>query len=41
MKEKDHGFITRAGEFLDRSQALERFGVSRSQDMAAGERQSG
>ena len=34
--EKNHGFVTEKGEFLDRPEVFRRFGASRSQDLQAG-----
>jgi len=33
--ERNHGFVTETGEFLDRSEAFRRFGAARSQDLQA------
>jgi hypothetical protein len=33
--DKNHGFVTHAGEFLDRAEAFRRFGTKRSQDLKA------
>jgi len=33
--EKNHGFVTEKGEFLDRPQVFRRFGAARSQDLQA------
>ena len=33
--EKNHGFVTEKGEFLDRPEVFRRFGAARSQDLAA------
>jgi len=31
--DKNHGFVTASGEFVDRVEAFKRFGVARSQDL--------
>jgi len=33
--EKNHGFVTEKGEFLDRPEVFRRFGATRSQDLQA------
>ena len=33
--EKNHGFVTENGEFLDRSEVMSRFGADRSEDLQA------
>ena len=33
--EKNHGFVTEKGEFLNRPEVFRRFGVARSQDLRA------